>query len=382
MGLDGKPYSLTIANHAMDAEGNVYIADYADPYGMPFREMAVCKYARDGKRLWRAGRRLSGAAKRPGEVEGLHWAGLVDDRYLFYADSDGSMNCWDTDGLFVAHLFADLPGELFLSGETMNGVAFRHPNGKVYAYSTPDMQECATRIVVDGIDEIERFRGSVRVKEVQPPRRVEANKREWRILRRNYPIRIDGEMAIREWNTDTQDQAPEMFYHQDREVARAWAQWDDDALYLAWRVGDDTPAVNKQTGDNRWQGDQVEFMIRAALGDASGSHTAEEYQLLIGPDAGGKTSVYVVLNGSDKKGKDLAGAEAALQILPARNAYTMEARIPWASLGEYRPKKGDRIRWNTIVDFGSTDGMGQDHGIKWKPGWHLMPSNWGAAGFE
>ena len=209
-GTDGKPYPVQIASYFADAQGNRYITEAPDIFDYPFMDIGLRKYSPEGHLLWRAGRRQQGVTEKPGEfMFAGDLSGQVDNRYLFYIDYDGSMNCWDTDGLYVGRLFSDLPGELFLPGEDFHGVAFRHPNGKVYAYSSPDCQYCSTRIIVDGLERIERFTSRIQVTAVQPPRPARKEMREWHVLRRgDFPIRIDGEVTAREWNTDTSAQAP------------------------------------------------------------------------------------------------------------------------------------------------------------------------------
>lgn len=140
--------------------------------------------------------------------------------------------------------------------------------------------------------------------------------------------------------------------------------------------------MNLQRGDMRWQGDQVELLIRAATSGTSlgpGKFTANEYQLEIGPDRDGVLGAFVLMNGSDRVGKMLPGVTVGLQIMPDKQGYTMEARIPWASLGAYRPTKGDRLRWTMNIDFGTPDGLGWDHQVKWMPGIHWDTSTWGVA---
>lgn len=385
-GRDGKMHPVMPNGVAVDREGYLYVSDQGDAGTNPKIPLGLLKFKKEGTLLWRVGRNQPGAVWHPGDLTGTGLAGLVDQRYLFVVDYLGGMDVWDTDGLWVARLFYDLPGDLFLPGETIGaGRAFRHPNGKVYAITAPDCIYRAARIIVDGLDNIERFEGQVKVTTVAAPRVMVEERPVWRVLRRQDPIRIDGEINAREWGTDTDTQVPESFYYlDDSEAARAWAQWDDEALYLAWRITDPTPAVNTQRGPDKWGGDQVEFMIRAKPGIEGGGgnmgHTAEEFQLAIGPGADGP-SVVIQANGSKRVGQTLKGAEVAVRVLPGKDGYTMEARIPWAELGTYRPKKDDQVLWNMIIDWGTPDGRTWDHNSKWISEWHLAPSNWGTARF-
>ena len=127
-------------------------------------------------------------------------------------------------------------------------------------------------------------------------------------------------------------------------------------------------------------------MLRAQPGTATtsqrGKHTATEYQLEVGPDGDGRLGVYVILNGSDRKGKFLPGAELAIKIAGDRSGYTMELRIPWSSLGDYRPVKGHKILWNMKIHWGTPDGAAVAYTSQWAPGLHTNPQTWGVAVLE
>ncbi|MDD5705231.1 MAG: sugar-binding protein [Kiritimatiellae bacterium] len=387
-GKDGKSYPVRPFYVTRDSADAFYIGVAGEVFTQNWHlRNSLMKFSRDGNLLWQVGRRQVGNKWRPGLLP--HVPELVDivaDRYLFLTGYLGEMYVWDTDGLFVGMLFADLPEGFHLPGETIGGGrAFRHPDGKVYAISSPDCVYRAARIVVDGLDTVERFDGRLRVTTAATPRDRAEEEPVWRILSRREPIWIDGVIDPREWGTDTDTQAPETFHVLGQEKARSWAQWDGEALYLAWRIRDDSPAVNHQRGESRWSGDQVEFMIRAQAGTGKPSgnmrHGPTEYQLAIGTDADGREDVYVLVNGSDRQGAFLKGAEVRLQKQPGVS-YTMEARIPWASLGDYYPADGDQVLWNMIVDWGTPDGQAQQDSSKWKAGVHMDPQTWGAAVFE
>jgi len=387
IGIDGKPYEIEASTYMEDSRGDFYVSDCGNIWGRR-KEFSIRKYTADGKLIWKVGQRRRGRLWRPGDIVFCDKAsGLVDDRYLFYVDYEGPINCWDTDGLWVGRLFADLPEKYRNQGECFAGTVFRHPNGKVYAFSAPDCTYRISRIVVEGLETMERFEGVVTVKTLAAPRKmVKETLPPWSILRTRGDIKVDGEIGVYEWGTNTDTQAPVDFEYSGRNVARSWAQWDDRALYIAWRIKDESPAVNKVTGSERWGADQVELMIRAAPGlDTSrgiGKHTASEYQLEIGPDGDGRVDAYVILNGSDRKGKFLPGARVRLVVAPDKSGYTMEASIPWASLGPYRPSKGDKIRWNMKIHWGAPDGGGVAYLSRWAPGHHTDPRTWGVAVFE
>ena len=392
VGLDGKPYEFEPSTYMQDRAGNFYVSDCGGPDSYWLRQkkaFSIRKYTKGGRLLWKVGRKRRGRLQRPGDMKFCNYeSGIVDDRYLFYVDYEGPINCWDTDGLWVGRILADLPEELRNEGECFSGVVFRHPtNGNVYAYSGPDCTYRISRVKVQGLDEIERFGGQVVVTQRAAPRPAKDEAlRPWSILRARGRIAVDGVLDGVEWGTRTDTQAPVDFEHNGRQAARSWAQWDDGALYVGWNIKDRTPALNRSRGDSRWAGDQVELMLRAQPGAATKSqryeHTATEYQLEVGPDGDGRLGVYVILNGSDRKGKFLPGAELALKIAGDKSGYTMELRIPWSSLGDYRPVKGHKILWNMKIHWGTPDGAAVAYASQWAPGLHTNPQTWGVAVLE
>ncbi len=390
-GLDGKLYNIQPSSYMQDKAGNMYISDCGDGnsyWTKPKKDLCIFKYDPNGKRVWKAGQKQRNRSPLPGDMRFCAFpSGLVSDKYLFYVDYTGSINCWDTDGLWVGRLFSDLPEELKNEGECFNGLVFRHPNGKVYAFSAPDCTYRISRIVVEGLDDIERFQGAVMVNKVATPRKAEkAGLPLWQILHTRGKIDIDGTIDSAEWGTRTDTQAPVDFERGDKNVARCWAQWDEKALYIAWDIKDKSPAMNKSLGKVRWAGDQVELMIRVEPGavskSARGKHTATEYQIEIGTDGNNRLGAYVLLNGSSRKGKFLSDAKVGLKINENKSGYTMETMIPWASLGDYRPKKGDKIPWNMKIHWSGPDGKGVSYISQWAPGLHTLPKTWGTAIFQ
>jgi hypothetical protein len=283
------------------------------------------------------------------------------DRYIFTLEYYGAMNVFDTDGLFVTRLFDDLAPEYQNTGECLGGAAFKHPNGNVYASIAPDCTYRISRIRVDGLDKTERFSGKlILAKPPSRPRNIEPEQRVWKILRRRDDVAIDGEINAREWNTDTDRQAPEYFLYNDARVATAWAQWDKDALYLACRIADATPALNRRTGADRLMSDQVEVVFRGPLGT---NNPIMDCALAIGNDAAGKPSAFALAGAA--KGQELPGSKAALVVQPGAG-YALEARLPWAALSSYRPVPGDRLGWSVRIGWGAADGETLDHKCMWR----------------
>jgi len=61
-------------------------------------------------------------------------------------------------------------------------------------------------------------------------------------------------------------------------VAFFMARYDAQALYVAFKVIDSTPAINRRRGPERWQGDQVELLFCTdPQGHAQHSYRFSEY---------------------------------------------------------------------------------------------------------
>ena len=168
------------------------------------------------------------------------------------------------------------------------------------------------RVVVKGLEDVERFAGTVTVTKVAAPRAGTVVEKLCRVLPRQDRIWIDGELNAREWNFDTNNQAPErLLLDNGAEAARVWAQWDKDALYLGCR----------------FQDAKASHPITLLLGTK---------RILLSPDLA----------------KTLPGAELA------GGGHAMEARLPWAALGPYRPAKGDKLRWDMELGDGKQPSQG------------------------
>jgi hypothetical protein len=95
-------------------------------------------------------------------------------------------------------------------------------------------------------------------------------------------------------------------------VARFLARYDAECLYVAFRVTDFSPALNRWLQQDRWQGDQVELLLCTDPKEHSkhGSFSRHDYQFFIGPTREGKGDVYVNING-EKRAYAVPGSEAA-----------------------------------------------------------------------
>jgi len=208
-----------------------------------------------------------------------------------------------------------------------------------------------------------------------------------------YPIEnaitIDGNVTDREW-------APTLgigkFAHaisipEYGVVARFLARYDTQYLYVAFRVTDSSPALNKRLQQDRWQGDQVELLLCTDPKGHRGhsAFTRYDYQFFIGPTREGNVDVFVNIN-AEKRAYVVPGSQAALHVWRDKKGYDVEARIPWASLSRpdyFRPQAGVELGWQIQIDLSTPDGGRFAYAAKWQPhGIHFQhPSSWGWARF-
>lgn len=204
-----------------------------------------------------------------------------------------------------------------------------------------------------------------------------------------HAIQIDGDITDWEWapSLGTEKFAWPITVAEYGVVARFWARYDEQFLYVAFRINDSSPAMNKKVGTSRWEGDQVELLLCTDPKGHAQHHAFGDYdyQLLIGPDRAGKVDVFVNMNAS-KNNYGLPGGAAALKRWPDGKGYDLEAKIPWASLKRpdyFKPEAGLEIGWQIQIDFSTPDGERLAYAAKWYPfGLHFQdPSGWGWARF-
>lgn len=164
-----------------------------------------------------------------------------------------------------------------------------------------------------------------------PPERPDAPT--WRVARIAPPPTIDGRLD--EWSTEplAVDAVVfgQNFWRGPEDLsARAYAGWDDQALYLAVQVTDDVFSQPAR-GEELYLGDSIEVQIDADLaGDwSSQGYNDDDWQIGLSPgDFGDAPPEAFVWR------PDLRPAESVrLAAMPLESGYALEAAIPWALLG-------------------------------------------------
>ena len=198
---------------------------------------------------------------------------------------------------------------------------------------------------------------------------------------------------------------------QDEAAVRSAAAWDDQNLYVAWDVKDNTPWVNGATEASQMYigGDTVDLQLGTDPGAKKDRNdaVAGDLRLSIGSLKGQPTAVIYRKVSADKKAKVfssgvvksypmdyvdvVAGATFKIKPSPGKG-YIVEASIPLASLG-IKPASGLKLRGDFGVTHGDPAGertrlrsywANQHTGIVDDAVFELMmePKNWGEISFS
>jgi hypothetical protein len=136
------------------------------------------------------------------------------------------------------------------------------------------------------------------------------------------------------------------------------ACWDDRHLYVLAHVVDATPMKNELKGDLIWSADALELFVGFEQLDQPGPLLFSDRQVLLsGGLVGGQTHWHFV--------KVSAQPQCQMAVVPDVDGkgYTMEAAIPFASLG-FTPGDGRQILFDVAVND-SADGKTRLRQLMW-----------------
>ena len=140
----GNMYAAINCNHPYVNEAYAKYMHQGMGHTADMNAVFMTKYDKDGRLVWRTGRKAIGAAK-PGEIL-HHWcyAGLVNDAYTVGASEWGCFTFYTTDGFYVDRIFdtpgikpAGKKGPRGLGGEDFSGQVVYFPErDEVWAYNS------------------------------------------------------------------------------------------------------------------------------------------------------------------------------------------------------------------------------------------------------
>jgi len=374
----GAAYALNGGYNAADLPGVGHGHDY---------EFAqITKYDEaTGKPLWHAGERAASFA-----TPGQHYcptgpSGVIGD-YLFWTDENSLVHVWDVQhGLYVDTLLEDIsrgpdPSPYTVWVELFNTRVFRHPQtGKVYLMAGSDAihvfeilgtEQKMTRfqgtfeLTQDGIEKAKR----------QEQSRIVPKERTLAIRRAPAPPKLDGDLA------EFAKEAPAQMVAEANRQATARLLYDDQCLYVAFDVQDDSPWKNAG-GDATAlfkTGDEVSLWIGPSAGKRPPG--LGDVRLLFAPAHGEQARVAVmayrpkVAQGAKPvtfrspsgsvtmdKVEELADVRTAVKV--SERSYRLAAAIPWSEIG--LSPAVERFGLDLSVDFSDPAGQRNIARLHW-----------------
>ncbi|MDD5383068.1 MAG: sugar-binding protein [Candidatus Margulisbacteria bacterium] len=158
--------------------------------------------------------------------------------------------------------------------------------------------------------------------------------------------------------------------------------WDDANLYLAAKVADKIPLVNKKKNQDIWNGDAIEMVISLDPGadQRRDSFDRTDYQVGFGT-GDGRTNKPTIWNWQRRRVP--TGSEIVVKKTDKPLGYTMEAKIPWAFFGAFVPTTGAKIGFDIALDDADLAGEREKQFI-WNGDYYFYkdPSVWGIVEFK
>ena len=156
--------------------------------------------------------------------------------------------------------------------------------------------------------------------------------------------------------------------------------WDDDNLYVAVEVTDDTH-VQMQTGNQIFQGDSLELQFDTdRAGDYGPRVSPDDFQIVLSPGDFTRLSpsAFRFRGTNDGEMVDAAGHEVSVAARHTDIGYNLEAAIPWSNL-EVTPEPGMVMGLALNANDNDTPGTAAQEVMKSHiPGRTLRnPTTWG-----
>jgi len=297
-------------------------------------------------------------------------------------------------------------------GEDFGGSLIQGLDGKVYVESGAHSYR---NVLVTGFEKVAAFScGKIEIKpeELALARAQQEAQMQAAVGTKQIDVKRLTPVFTGNINADFKGVMQTSFQKSADSAVRVAAAWDDQALYLAWDVTDNTPWVNGATEEAQMYvgGDTVDFQFgsdtkaSAKRGDA----VAGDFRLSIGNFHGKPTAVLYRAVSEVKKPKSFTSglvaryqmdyvdvvpeAKITATVRPDKKGYIVEASIPWSALG-FTPVPGVKYHGDIGATHGNASGArtslrtylsNQETGLVNDVVYELkmVPKNWGDFVFE
>jgi beta-mannanase len=207
-------------------------------------------------------------------------------------------------------------------------------------------------------------------------------------LKTSQEIKIDGNLA--DWNLSAPIRMKDIAFFKEGSdwqgpndlSGDAYLMWDATNLYLAAKIADVSPLINKKQRQDIWNGDGIEIVISTdpSADKKRTTFLSSDYQ--IGFSTGdGQDNPPTIWNWQRRRTP--AGSEIVVKKTSQPDGYSLEAKIPWAFFRGYAPTAGVKVGFDIAFDDADKSGERERQFI-WNGDYlfYLDPSVWGVLEFK
>jgi len=372
-GGSGLPNPFDFIWQCFDTESGQLLWSYPNPYFQVHRSHTAPS-PQIG--LFRGAFGIVGIADYP-EPIGTVWVinGNLGEWHMLTEDGYYLSRLFQGDPLKVRFPDVAVPGADMtnappgLGGEDFGGSMTQGEDGRMYVQAG---KTALWNLRVDGFDKVKPL-GSGELTLTQPLLAEAAKLREAQLQAAEgtgavtigrRTIRFTGNPAA-----DFQGVKPVSFEKNRGAGVEVWSAWDDEHLYVAWGVQDNTPWVNGagHAREMYASGDTVDLQLGPAAdgGKRGNNRVLGDLRLSIGPFQDKPTAVIYRKVWNEKKPYSVSSGvvenytldyaavveDVQIEQTTGKGRYVVEAAIPWDVLG-FKPELGHEL----VGDFGTTHG--------------------------
>jgi len=155
-------------------------------------------------------------------------------------------------------------------------------------------------------------------------------------------------------------------------------KWDENYVYVAAKVNDLNSPVNIRRRGDIWNGDAIELTISTDPGadPKRGEVSENDFQIGFGTGDGklNKPSVWIWQKRTQPEG-------SVIFVKKTATGYNLEAKVPWGSFTNYRPRDKDTVGFDIALD--DADKAEREAQLIWNGDYAFYrdPSVWGRLQF-